>query len=317
MAQHIKVIVTGDVSDWNMSSFSVEQLPEEFRRMIASSDLFIPALEGMIKVADHYPKARWFQNRILNRGLNLFLDLSGKRQPTVYSSPNILELFTLCSKTCVVMANNHIKDLGGDGISDTVRLLHEREIACVGAGRTRREANRPCQMDVFGKRVIILNYNYIGLRKFGCFLNIYGATRLDPGAGYLNPADIRSVIARLRAESENPFIFLVLHAGRMAAHTVEETRVDYRSIEALGADCNVYHHSHRYFGPPSPKSFFLGDFIFHDSLQLRDDRMGGFLEIDIDPSNNSFSARTHVYSFKEGLPDPDRPDCTLANGATL
>ncbi len=307
----IKIVVMGDVSDWNIPEFSLERIPESFRELIGTCDLYVPNLEGPIAVTDGYSGFALVKNKLVNRSLITALKALKRKQPEIFSSPKVLDLFSLAKNTCVVMANNHAKDLGAKGISDTVDLLQTRGMRCLGAGHNRREANAYQKVNVDDKDIFVLNYNFIGLRKFGMFFNIYGASRNSFGASYLSEKKIGEEIAQIKGASPDSFILLIIHHGRARADSIDETRVDYRSFEGLGADCVIFHHSHRAFDAPSDRSFFLGDFIFRSPGEkgLPENRRGGFLELTIDHATNSFDSKCHFYQFSGGFPSFDTGNC--------
>ncbi len=219
-----------------------------------------------------------------------------------------MELFSLCPNTCVVMANNHTKDLGWQGICDTREQLSGRGIPHLGAGNNKSEANAPQKLSVDGKHVYILNYNFIGLTKFGLFANIYGASKSSFGAAYLPPNEIRKQVSRLRVDSPDAFILLVLHHGKDGARSIEEAGIDYSVFEQLGADCIVFHHSHQTFGSPNGKSFFLGDFIFRypGDDGLHEDRPSAFVELTVNTESNEFEHKLHHFQFRDGVPSLDK-----------
>jgi poly-gamma-glutamate capsule biosynthesis protein CapA/YwtB (metallophosphatase superfamily) len=301
----IRVVVVGDVSDWNIPSFDIRRVPENLRDIIRGADLFVPNLEGPVAVKDGYPDFQLFRNPLGNRLARTALRVVKKLQPRVFSTPAILDLLSLGERsTCVVLANNHTKDLGEKGVVDTVALLRREKLSFVGAGANRREANLPCQLTVAGKQFVVLNYNYVGLRKADFFLNIYGATRRGFGAAYLPLPRVREEIARLRAETQDAFVLLVAHAGRAMAPSRESSGIPHADFETLGADCVVFHHTHYFLGAFSERSFCLGDFVFRHVGErgLPEDRPGGFLELRVDPATNRFETRTHTYRFRGGYP---------------
>lgn len=300
----IRLVVTGDVSDWNIPDFSVTRLPEEIRATIASADLFVPDLEGQIDAGGVYPRFTLGPSPLAAPLIELALRGLGKLQPRVSSSPAILDLLELGKRTCVVLANNHVKDLGRAGLVDTLALLRERGLGHVGAGVNRRQANAPARLEVEGKPFVILAYNYIGLRRSGLFLNLYGAGRKSHGAGYLPLRSIRARIRRLRTEAPGAFVLLVLHAGRVSARSVETTNIPYRKLEEVGADCVVCHHSHRHFGQVSPRCFLIGDLVFSHPGEggLAEDRPGGFVELLVDGATNRYRSVLHTYTFDGGVP---------------
>lgn len=311
----IKIIVTGDVSDAGLPPLNVTQIPESIRRLIESSDLLVANLEGPIKLADDYPPRRLSGHRLLDQLLRLGLRAAGKKPVLVCSTPKVIDLLALAPCACVTLANNHINDLGPRGLLDTLAWLHQHEVPHVGAGPDRDAANAPCWLRIRGKPVVVLNYNYIGIRKFGLFIDLHGAGPGRPGAAYLPQRRIRQTIGRIRAEAPEAFVLLVVHAGRVTARDLNETGVDYASFERLGAHCVVFHHSHQWFGTRTGRSFFLGDLVFREPTGVPGGRLGGFLELTVRPDDNGFEYTTHTYRFEGGYPATGVPNARTREDA--
>ena len=58
----------------------------------------------------------------------------------------------------VSLANNHVLDYGPAGLRDTIAALDAAGIAHCGAGNTRRDARRPCIVEVSGVRIGFVAY---------------------------------------------------------------------------------------------------------------------------------------------------------------
>ena len=112
---------------------------------------------------------------IKNRLIKKFLAICGKLQPNVTNTENILNVLNLTEINVACLANNHILDASKEGIDFTLESLENNGFLFIGAGRNISEASKPLTIDVKGKKIGILNYNFIGWRKFGRFINIFGA----------------------------------------------------------------------------------------------------------------------------------------------
>ena len=104
----MKITICGDVADWNMENFNVKNIPEKYTNKIKKSDLFIANFEGPISIENSGFRTK--TNKIKNKFWNLILDIFNKRQPRVYSSEKILNVFKLNKNTITTLANNHLKD---------------------------------------------------------------------------------------------------------------------------------------------------------------------------------------------------------------
>jgi len=104
---------------------------------LQDADVVIANLEGPIG-ATNSPRP--------NRGALLFND------------PSVLDLCKPWKETVFVLANNHIMDYGPEGLGQTLSLLKERGIACVGAGPAEVDACRPLVLRIRGQTIGILAY---------------------------------------------------------------------------------------------------------------------------------------------------------------
>lgn len=298
----MKIVITGDVSDWNMPGFSVERLPSSLLSVVSDADLLIANLEGLIgPPAGGTSDLDFFHRPVLNWMLNRFLDLTRHRQPLVHSSANILTVFALARRSCATLANNHVKDLGAHGLVTTLSHVQRESILSVGAGVTRAQAETPCRITVAGREVVVLNYNWIGLRLGALFLNIYGAADSWYGAAYQPPQKISQIIGSIRESSPASLIILVLHAGRALALSPGSAGLDPVALGGLGADFTIVHHSHRHLECDVPGVFFLGDFVFRQPGYLPEDRIGSIVTITAEAGSVA-EATLHKFRFSQGYP---------------
>ena len=92
----------------------------------------------------------------------------------------------------VSLANNHIWDLGEEGLKNTIRLLEENNIKYCGAGLNIEEASKPAIIEKDGLRVAILAYCMYGNPWMG-YVELAGTNK----AG-VNPLDIEKVVCDIR-----------------------------------------------------------------------------------------------------------------------
>lgn len=124
-----------------------------------------------------------------------------KTGPNIASTPETADILK-DRFDVALLANNHIGDHGPQGVLDTIRELHARGIATVGAGANRAEAEAPLRIEVAGHPISILNYAEF---EFGI------ADEDSPGAAPQRPlADIRTIAAEAKAKRT---VVVVLHGG--------------------------------------------------------------------------------------------------------
>ena len=88
----------------------------------------------------------------------------------------------------VSLANNHVWDLGEEGLRNTIKVLQENGIKYCGAGLNIEEASRPAIIEKDGMKIAILAYCMYGNPWLG-YVELAGENK----AG-VNPLDIEKVV---------------------------------------------------------------------------------------------------------------------------
>ena len=164
----------------------------------------------------------------------------------------------------VSLGNNHIRNGGSRGVTDTIRNLDELGILHAGAGRNTTAARRPAWLSAAGLRIAILAYNGVSTTP--------NATSTRPGAAPLSLAAARADIRAARAAGAD-VVVVVPHWG--AEYTDRLTSQQATLGPALlmaGADAVLGGHSHwagpmRLFGERLVV-YSTGDLVFdlvHDA----------------------------------------------------
>jgi poly-gamma-glutamate capsule biosynthesis protein CapA/YwtB (metallophosphatase superfamily) len=158
----------------------------------------------------------------------------------------------------VSLANNHIRDAGGQGILDTIKNLDDRGIAHSGAGKNVAAAHRPAIMKVGKTRVAILGYDTIAPG--------YAATATSPGSARLTGSAVRTdVRAARRAGADVVIVFPHWGSEYDPTPFAGQARLARACIDA-GADIVIGNHAHWagamevYKGKPI--WYALGNFVF-------------------------------------------------------
>ena len=164
----------------------------------------------------------------------------------------------------VSLANNHVWDLGEDGLKNTIRILIENNIKYCGAGMDIEEASRPAVIEKDGVRIAILAYCMYGNAYLG-YVELAGKAKSG-----INPLDIEKVVADIKAAKKlYDKVIVMPHWGREYHYDPlpECVAMAKQMIEA-GADAVMGSHTHqmqpliRYKGKPI--CFSMGNFLFPD-----------------------------------------------------
>jgi poly-gamma-glutamate synthesis protein (capsule biosynthesis protein) len=272
MDENIRISIVGDCSNWNMRHLSTEMIPDDIRDYIEKSDIFLFNLEGPI--IDDSIKA---EGPIKNTFVKYLLSLIGKLQPPVSNTESILSVLKLSEINVACLANNHILDAGAPGIDFTLKSLKENGFLLLGAGKNLADASEPLLIDVKGKKIGILNYNFIGWRKFGFFINIFGATDNKAGANSGSENKIIQDISNLKGKADH--IILLAHIGKELREELSQKNIGF--LEKLDVNLVIVHHAHIAQSINSKKVISCGDFLFNYPGHLPDKRKCQIIIADI------------------------------------
>jgi poly-gamma-glutamate synthesis protein (capsule biosynthesis protein) len=164
----------------------------------------------------------------------------------------------------VGLANNHIRDAGGDGILQTIANLKRYGIAASGAGRNLTAARTPSILEAGGTKVAFLAYDTISRSS------VAGASR--PGSAILSASVVKTDVAAARAAGAD-LVIVFPHWGAEYDPTpfAGQQRLAHAAIEA-GADLVIGNHAHWagavevYQGKPI--WYALGNFVFDQTWSI-------------------------------------------------
>ncbi len=164
----------------------------------------------------------------------------------------------------VSLANNHIWDLGEEGLKNTIQILKDNNIKYCGAGLDEEEASRPAVIKNNGISVAIHAYCMHGSVYVG---HVEIARKNKAG---INPLDIDKVIREIK-ESKKKYdkVVVMPHWGREYHYDPlpECIKMAKQMVEA-GADAVLGSHTHQ-IQPlinykKKPICFSMGNFLFPD-----------------------------------------------------
>lgn len=183
------------------------------------------------------------------------------RKSTVHAPPEALEHLTKLNVDAVSLANNHVHDLGPEGIGETVDLLESAGIDSFGAGRTLQEASEPYWVS---EELVIQGYCAFDSPSLN---KIQVATDVSPGVNPLTRENIEKDLQQLDSDTK---AILFVHWGIENAWLPSSEELDLadelldhpRVAGIVGA------HPHRVQGYTSRGSkrayYSLGNFLIPD-----------------------------------------------------
>ena len=164
----------------------------------------------------------------------------------------------------VSLANNHVYDLGEEGLINTIRLLDENNIAHVGAGMNLAQASQPAVVNKNGISIAFIAACMYGNKYLG---HVELAEMNKSG---VNPLEINRICSDIKqAKSKYDYVIVLPHWGREhKLYPMNECVRMAKKMIASGADGVFGSHAHvpqpyiRYKG--KPVFFGMGNFLFPD-----------------------------------------------------
>ena len=164
----------------------------------------------------------------------------------------------------VSLANNHVWDLGEEGLRNTIKVLKENGIKYCGAGFNIEEASQPAIIEKEGLKIAILAYCMYGNPWLG-YVELAGKDK----AG-VNPLDIEKVVKDIKkAKQKYDKVIIMPHWGREYQYEpLPECVVMAKRMVEAGADAVLGSHTHQ-MQPlisykKTPICFSMGNFLFPD-----------------------------------------------------
>ncbi len=267
----MRFIITGDISTWNIKDFNINKFNTKILDLLKSSDGVIYNLEGPI--GDKYTGKNVFsENSFINVIFKNLNNIFNKEQPQVFSGEEILQLLGINRNTIVTLANNHVKDLGLNGFTNTMDLLERNNINSLG-GEKRGEDKSELSLS---RDICLLNFNLVG-KKY--LFDLYGSNKMTFGASSSGFDLIYEKI--LEKKKQGKKVILILHMGKEMIEDIQKWDIAFEEVKKLNADVTVIHHPHVYIKTDFERDniYILGDFLFHRPDKLDPSRETAFLDI--------------------------------------
>ncbi|MBE6196709.1 MAG: CapA family protein [Rikenellaceae bacterium] len=243
----MKIIFCGDVMPGGVLPYQKEYITKEVKNYLKLFDLRIGTLEAAIGTDIPYDETK------MNGRMNI-----------VYARNEDFFRVKELNFDIVSLANNHVFDLGEEGLRNTIDILKRNNIKYCGAGLNYEEASKPAVIERNGKSIAILAYCMYGNKYLG-YVELAGKDK----AG-VNPLDIDQVVTDIRKYKKiYDYVVVMPHWGREYQYLpmLECKDMSLQMIDA-GADAIIGGHAHniqpciKYKGKPI--YFCLANFLFPD-----------------------------------------------------
>lgn len=213
----------------------------------------------------------------------------------------------------VALANNHSYDYGADGLSGTLDLLDEAELAHVGAGEDAAAARAPAVLSAGGVDTGFLSYVDVPDDWTGYRNRDWEARPDHPGVAWAHADDIAADVAAARDEADH--VVVLLHAGVEGSQ--EPSEVQRAAADAAleaGASAVIGGHPHVLQGYRHEggrlTAWSLGNFVFDGFGDDPVASQSAILTLHLDEDGITTTEWTPV-QIVDGLPvalDPSSPE---------
>ena len=243
----MRLFFCGDIMPGGVLPYQDVYIGEELRNYMSGFDFRIGTLEAAIGTDLSYDPIK----------------MAG-RQNIIYARDEDFFRVKEMGFDVVSLANNHVWDLGEEGLKNTIRILKENNIKYCGAGLNLEEASQPAVIEKDGMTIAILAYCMYGNKYLG-YVELAGENK----AG-INPLDIEKVICDIKqAKQKFDKVFVMPHWGREYQYEpLPECVMMAKKMIDVGADAVLGSHTHQmqplvnYKGKPI--CYSMGNFLFPD-----------------------------------------------------
>lgn len=158
--------------------------------------------------------------------------------------PAAAEALALAGFDIITLANNHAMDFGPEALLQGLNLLHEQEIATVGAGANAEAAYRPHFAEVNGLTLAFLGYVNVPIEGSTNFdVQTWTAVANTPGLAWGEPEQIFDDVTAVVPQAD--LTIVLLHSGWEYVEEPSDVQMAaaHAAIDA-GADLVIGHHTH-------------------------------------------------------------------------
>lgn len=201
--------------------------------------------------------------------LNMEFCMSSKGSPmegkmyTFRAEPSRMDILKELGVDMVNLANNHVYDYGTDAFLDMMQILKEHNMLYAGAGENAEEAQKPCYVELDGKRIAI-----VCATRAEKYIMTPEAAETSPGV--FRCYDTRRLLEAVReAKEQADFVIAYIHWGTEYSEELEAAQTEgARELVDAGADVVLGAHPHclqgMEFYKGKPVLYSLGNYWFNE-----------------------------------------------------
>lgn len=185
-----------------------------------------------------------------------------KKQFRFRASPQTAALLKQSGIDVVTLANNHVLDYGRDALQDSFSFLDAQDIAYVGAGNTKMEAQKPVFIEKKGFKIAVL-----GASRVIPSVDWYATTERSGVFGCYDPAELYAQIKSAKTMADLVVVYVHWGNEKETKPLRYQKDIAHASIE-FGADIVVGAHPHVLQGIEHYQqgviAYSLGNLVFTD-----------------------------------------------------
>lgn len=269
----MKILIGGDFAPTDSNKYLFEK---NDKRKIYTNELLSYLSEFDFRIYDF--ECVFSGEGSPNKKFGPYIDCSPKCMPGILASQPSL----------MVLANNHINNLGSKGIKNTIDIFKNNHIPCVGAGLNLKDSSEP----------YIINRDGISVGIYACAENEFNvASEISPGVNGYDPLRTFGEIRELKKQCN--YVIVIYHGGIIEYRypLPNEQRV-LRKMVDYGADLVVGQHTHCIGCYEEYKNrtiiYGQGDFLFARPTHNQRRYSGLFIAINVDEKGFRLSYKVRV-----------------------
>jgi len=187
---------------------------------------------------------------------------------TFRAPPEAAQTLSMAGFDLLSLANNHALDYGPQALQQGMDLLHQQDIATVGAGSDLASAHQPYIRQVNGLTLAFLAYVHVPVEVRGFNTQTWTATANHPGLAWADPVQIQADVSAACQRAD--LVIVLLHSGYESVSKPSPPQITaaHAAIDA-GANLVIGHHAHVLQGIEFYRdgviAYGLGNFAFEDA----------------------------------------------------
>lgn len=205
-----------------------------------------------------------------------------KDGPLLHTNGDSIKYLKSIGFDCLSLANNHLRDMGDNGVLATIQECKNNNLDFCGAGKNISEAEQILFKDINGIKIGIISV---------CENESSIAEKDRAGAAPIDPIDVSK---RIRiAKEKADYVIVICHGGH-EQYQLPSPRMQkwYRFFCEEGASFVINHHQHCYSGHEQWENghifYGLGNFCFETISKQRKNHEGYAVVLNLEHNSNTF-----------------------------